>query len=62
MNEYDWFVMNKIIDDKKCTILWNANDLNMSYVDPYVVSSVLDDIDAEYGRIFKNDHYAGQST
>ena len=21
-NEYDWCVMNKIIDDKQCTILW----------------------------------------
>ena len=44
-NEYDWYVMNKIIDNKQCTILWHVDDLKTSYVDPAVVSSVLADID-----------------
>ena len=52
-NEYDWCVMNKIIDNKQCTILWNVNDLKTSHIDPAVVSSVIDDIDAEYGKIAK---------
>ena len=26
-NEYDWCVMNKIIDNKQCTILRNIDDL-----------------------------------
>ena len=45
--------MNKTIDNKKCTILWNIDDLKTSYVDPDVIYSVLADIDAEYGNIAK---------
>ena len=45
--------MNNIIDDKKCTILWHFYYLNISHVDPAVVSRVLADIDAEYGKIEK---------
>ena len=43
--------MNKIIDNKQCTILWNVYDLKTSHVDPAIVSSVLFDIDTEYGKI-----------
>ena len=52
-NEYDWCVVNKIIDNIQCTILWHVDDLKTSHVDPDVVSSVLADIDAEYGEISK---------
>ena len=52
-NEYDWCIMNKIIDNKQCTIIWHVDDLKTSNVDPAVVSSVLADIDAEYGDIAK---------
>ena len=45
--------MNKIIDNKQFTILWNVDELKTSHVDPSVVSSVLSDIDAEYGKISK---------
>ena len=45
--------MNKIIDNKQCTTLWHVNDLKTSHVDPAVVSSVLADLDAEYGKIAK---------
>ena len=45
--------MNKIIDNKQCTILWNADNLKRSNVDPDAVSRVLTDIDAEYGMISK---------
>ena len=45
--------MNKIIDENQCTILWYVDDLKTSHVDPAVVSSVLADIDAEYGKISK---------
>ena len=45
--------MNKIIDNKQCTIFWNEDDLKTSHVDPTVVSSALADIDAEYGKIAK---------
>ena len=52
-NEYDWCVMNKIIDNKQFIIIWNVDDLKTSHVYPAVVSSVLDDIGAEYGNIEK---------
>ena len=45
--------MNNIIDNKQCTILWQVDDLKTCHVDPAVVSSVLADIDAEYGKITK---------
>ena len=45
--------MNKIIDDKQCTILWHVNDFMKSHVDPIVISSVLTDVDAEYDKIAK---------
>ena len=49
-NEYDWCVMNKIVD-KKCTIFWNIDDPRTSHFDPVIISSVLAYIDAEYGKI-----------
>ena len=45
--------MNKIIDYKQCTVLWNDNDLKTSHVEPAVFFSILAEIDAEYGRITK---------
>ena len=45
--------MNKIIDNKQCTILCHVDDLKTSNVDPSVVYSVPADIDAEYGKIAK---------
>ena len=44
-NEYEWCVVNKITENKQCTILWHVDDLRTSHVDPAVVSSVLSDID-----------------
>ena len=46
-NEYNWCVMNKIIDNKQCTIIWHINDLKTSHINPVVISSVLADIDSE---------------
>ena len=45
--------MNKIVDDKQCTILRHVNDLKKSHVDPAVISGVLAGIYAEYGKIAK---------
>ena len=50
-NEYEWCFMNKIVNDKKCNILWHVDDLKISHFDPYIVSSFLADIDAEYGKM-----------
>ena len=45
--------MKKIVKGKQCTILWHVDDLNMLHDDSEIVSSVLSDIDAEYGDIEK---------
>ena len=45
--------MNKIIENKQCNILWDADNLKTSHFDPAVVSSVLADVDAEYRKIAK---------
>ena len=52
-NEYNRCVMNKIIDDKQCNILCKVDDLKTSHVDPAIISRVLADIDAKYGKIEK---------
>ena len=49
-NPYDWCVMNKTINGKQCTILWHVDDLKVSHVDPDVVTSVLEQINKEYGK------------
>ena len=45
--------MNKNVNDKQYTIIWNVDDLKISHIDPDIVSRVLADIDAEYGKITK---------
>ena len=45
--------MNKIFKGKQFIILWNSDDLKMLHIDSDIVSSVLSDIDAEYGKIAK---------
>ena len=45
--------MNSIIDDKQCTIIWYVDDLKTSHIDPAIISIILSDIDAEYGKISK---------
>ena len=45
--------MKKVFNGKQCTILQHVDDLNMSNVDSDIVSSILVDIDAEYGKIKK---------
>ena len=52
-NEYYWCIMNKIINNKQRTILWHVDELNTPHVEPTVISSVLAEIDAEYGKIEK---------
>ena len=60
INEYGRCITNKIIDYKQCTILWYVDDLKTSHVDPAVVSRILADIDAEYGKIAKMTNTRGK--
>ena len=52
-NEYNWCVMNKIIVNKQCTILWNVDDLKTSHVDPAVVSGIFLTLMRNMGRLQK---------
>ena len=45
-NQYNCCVMNKIIDDKKCIMLWHVDGMKTSHVEPAFISSVLSKIDA----------------
>ena len=52
-NEYDWCVMNKIVKGKKCNILWHIDYLKVFHVDCDIVSTLISDIDTEYGKFAK---------
>ena len=45
--------MNRIVKGKQLTIFWNVDDQKMLHVDSNIVSSIISDIDAEYGKILK---------
>jgi hypothetical protein len=42
-------VMNKVIDNKQCTIVWDVDDLKISHEDPDVVGQFIDLIKEEFG-------------
>jgi Reverse transcriptase (RNA-dependent DNA polymerase) len=48
-NPYNWCVVNKIIDDKQCTVVWYVDDLKISHKDPEVVSQTIELIREEFG-------------
>jgi hypothetical protein len=50
INPYDWCVANKTIDGKQCTILWHVDNLKISHVNPKVVTSVIKQLEAEFGK------------
>ena len=53
INEYDWCVINKIVNDKQFTILWHVGNLKMFHFDSEIFSRVFSDIDTGYGKIVK---------
>jgi hypothetical protein len=50
INPYNFCVANKTINGKQCTIVWHVDDLKVSHVDPNVVTTVLESLDAPYGQ------------
>ena len=48
-NPYDWCVVNKMINDKQCTIIWHVDDLKISHVDSEVVTNVIEKLEKEFG-------------
>lgn len=47
---YDACVMNKMINNKQCTILWHVDDLKISHADADVVTEMIDLLEKELGR------------
>jgi hypothetical protein len=50
LNPYDWFVANKMVNGKQCTILWHVDDLKILHVDKEVVEDILRMISERYGK------------
>ena len=50
INPYDFCVANKTINGKQCTIVWHVDDLKISHVDPKVVTTIVNLLDAKYGQ------------
>ena len=51
INRYDRCVANKTIKGKQCTIAWHVDDLKISHVDPDVVTSIIEKLNKEYGKL-----------
>ena len=44
INTYDRCVVNKIIEEKKCTIVWYVDDNNASHMNPKVIDDIISDL------------------
>ena len=51
LNPYDNCVANKKIEDKQCTIAWWVDDNFMSHMKPEVLTKVIEDIEAKFGKM-----------
>ena len=41
--------MNKMIDGRQCTIVWDVDDIKISHVDPDMVTEVIEQFELEFG-------------
>jgi hypothetical protein len=51
LNPYDMCVANMNVDGKQCTILWYVDDTKISHADGKVVTSVIEKIEAKFGKM-----------
>jgi Reverse transcriptase (RNA-dependent DNA polymerase) len=51
LNPYDACVANKVINGKQCTIAWYVDDTKISHADPDVVTSVIEQLEASFGKM-----------
>jgi Reverse transcriptase (RNA-dependent DNA polymerase) len=49
-NPYDSCVMNKMVNNKQCTIGWYVDDLKISHVEEAVVEEIVAKLQEEYGK------------
>jgi hypothetical protein len=50
INPYDWYVANKTINGKQCTILCHIDDIKVSHEDLDVVSEIIELFKGAYGK------------
>jgi hypothetical protein len=51
LNPYDPCVANCVLKGKQCTIAWYVDDTKISHVDPEVVTSIIDQLEARFGKM-----------
>ena len=49
-NEYDWCVINKMIEGKQCTIAWHVDDVKMSHTKQEMLENLLTSLNEEFGK------------
>ena len=50
VNPYDRCVVNKIINEKKCRVIWHVDDLKILYVDYGVNPTIIDKLTEEFWK------------
>jgi hypothetical protein len=50
-NPYDMCIMNKMINNKQCTVAWHVDDLKISHADSKVVDELLEYLSSIYGEL-----------
>jgi hypothetical protein len=50
LNLYDSCVVNKMIDSKQCTIIWQVDNLKLSHVKQSVLEDIADKLNTKYGQ------------
>ena len=50
VNPYGWWVANKEVNRKQCTIVWHINDLKILHEYPKVVDNIANKLSDRYGK------------
>jgi len=50
INNYNRCMANKMINGKRCTIIWHVNDLKISHKDKAVVDDILKKLNDKFGK------------
>ena len=51
IHHYDKYVANKTINGIQCTVIWYADDKKVSYIEPKVVSEVIELMKKHFGKL-----------
>ena len=50
LSSYNTCVANKIINGKQCTIVWHVDNLNISHVNPEVVTQIISELENRFAQ------------